>query len=167
MKRLPQFLALVVIVCAAVGATLAGADLRSADRIRAEVRQRQGAPEPQLGDWSTSSDELRGDRVELQVQRVSTQIDDGKRLTVLPDYFRLTDFKFDLGALRDCDPQFRDVRIESDGKFAAEDRHLGDRLRLQGEVLNPTTIRLEFRGPGRAESRCKGIAPEDALHPVG
>jgi hypothetical protein len=148
MKRLSEFFVLFLLVGAVGGAALASA--------RTQARRRVG-PEPQLGDWRSGSP----DEVELQLQRVTTEIDNGTRVA-RDDYFRLADFKVDARVAGSCRADFGDVQIPSDRKF----RVRRDQWVVEGEVLNPTTIQLDLLAIARSVQHCPGIGPED-LHPVG
>ena len=147
MKRLSEFVVLFLLVGAVGGVALASA--------RTQARRRAG-PEPQLGDWRSGSP----DEVELQVQRVTTEIDNGTRVA-RDDYFRLADFKVDARVAGSCRADFGDVQIPSDRKF----RVRRDQWVVEGEVLNPTTIQLDLLAIARSVQHCPGIGPED-LHPA-
>jgi hypothetical protein len=148
MKRLSQFLVLALIVGAGIGVALANASTQASSA---------NAPEPRLGEWKNTGGFPDENRLQVQRVKTETQIDNGSRVTVMrEDYFRLTDFRFSDYIASSCNPRFSDVRIESDGKFQVE--RVG--VTLRGDVLSPTTIRLEVHG-----GRCEGIAPVD-LHPV-
>jgi hypothetical protein len=152
MKRFSQFLALVLVAGAGVGAALANASTHASKQASSA-----NAPEPRLGNWKSTGGFA--DQSKLQVQRVKTetQIDNGTHVTVMrEDYFRLTDFRFSDYIDTYCgNRQFSDVRIGSDGRFHVE----RNGVTLRGEVLNPTTIKLEMVG-------CRHeVVPVD-LHPV-
>jgi hypothetical protein len=148
MKRLSQFVVLFLIAGALGGAALASA--------RTQARRR-AAPEPQLGDWRSGG----RDEVELEVQRVTTEIDNGTRVA-RDDYFRLADFKVDARVAGTCRADFGDVQIPNDGRFKVR----RDQWIVEGEVQNPTTIQLELLALARSVQHCPGMEPED-LHPVG
>jgi hypothetical protein len=157
MKRLSEFFVLFLLVGAVGGAARARARAPARPPRRPPPPEGDVGPEPQLGDWRSGSP----DEVELQLQRVTTEIDNGTRVA-RDDYFRLADFKVDARVAGSCRADFGDVQIPSDRKF----RVRRDQWVVEGEVLNPTTIQLDLLAIARSVQHCPGIGPED-LHPVG
>ena len=155
-------------------ADLSGADLRGARFCQTIMpdgnvnnsdcglhRPGTSAPEPRLGEWTNNKQPPF--TTTLQVQRVTTETrtDDGKRVTVTrEDYFRLANLVLNPGPVfpPTCTGHFGDVPIVY-GRFSA----LLERgwVSIDGEVLNPTTIRFS--------DRC-ALPPYDTeefdLHPV-